>query len=164
MECTWKWPAPGRSKLATSLVNVSLKFQTSISQICQIFFWKKREKLLQCESFSHFFNKNISVFGYKALKHLTSWPLNELVKLTTLWTTGPRSVLSAGLVIQVSGVSHCLVHHVFGNTIITDQGKSWSHWFSIISCFLVFFLFYLFCLLLSVVWVVGRKILRNRLN
>ena len=24
------------------------------------------------------------------IKHLTSWPLNELVKLTILWTTGPR--------------------------------------------------------------------------
>ena len=36
-----------------------------------------------------FSTKNISVFGYKAIKHLTSWPLNELVKLTMLWTTGP---------------------------------------------------------------------------
>ena len=34
--------------------------------------------------------KNISVFGYKVVNHLTSWPLNELVKLTMLWTTGPR--------------------------------------------------------------------------
>ena len=37
-----------------------------------------------------FSTKNISVFGYKVVKHLTSWPLNELVKLTMLWTTGPR--------------------------------------------------------------------------
>ena len=36
-----------------------------------------------------FSTKNISVFGYKAAKHLTSWPLNELVKLTMLWTTVP---------------------------------------------------------------------------
>ena len=42
------------------------------------------------KSFSYLFNKNFSVFGYK-VKHLTSWPLNELVKLTMLWTTGPRS-------------------------------------------------------------------------
>ena len=26
---------------------------------------------------------------YKVVKHLTSWPLNELVKPTMLWTTGP---------------------------------------------------------------------------
>ena len=34
-----------------------------------------------------------TVFGYKVVKHLhvTSWPHNELVKLTMLWTTGPRS-------------------------------------------------------------------------
>ena len=50
-------PRPGCSKLTTSLVNDSLKFQTLISQICQYFLLKKCEKLLQCKSFSHFFNK-----------------------------------------------------------------------------------------------------------
>ena len=49
----------GCSKLMTSLVNVSLKFQRLISQICQYFLLKKCEKLLQ--SFSSFF-KQISVF------------------------------------------------------------------------------------------------------
>ena len=63
---------PGCSKLTTSLVNEPLNFQTLISQICQYFFMKNCEKLLQCKSFSHFFNKNISVFGYKVVKHLTS--------------------------------------------------------------------------------------------
>ena len=48
---------PGCSKLTTSLVNDSLKFQTLISQICQYFWLKKCEKLLHCKSFSHFFNK-----------------------------------------------------------------------------------------------------------
>ena len=50
-------PGPGCSKLTTSLVNDSLKFQTLISQICQYFLLKKCEKLLHCKSFSHFFNK-----------------------------------------------------------------------------------------------------------
>ena len=36
-----------------------------------------------------FFKQKYSVFGYKVVKHLTRWPLNELVKLTMLWTTGP---------------------------------------------------------------------------
>ena len=62
----------GFSKLTTSLVNVSLKFQTVISQICQYFLLKKCEKLLQCKGFSHFVNKSFSVFGYKVVKHLTS--------------------------------------------------------------------------------------------
>ena len=72
-----KRPGPGRSKLTTALVNVSLNFQQLISQICQYFLLKKCEKLLHCKSFSHFFNKNFSVFGYKVIKHL---PLNKLVK------------------------------------------------------------------------------------
>ena len=46
---------PGCSKLTTSLVNVSLKFQTLISEICQYFLLKKCEKLRN-----------------KVVKHLTS--------------------------------------------------------------------------------------------
>ena len=52
---------PGCSKLTTSLVNVSLKFQTLISQTCKYFLLKKCEKLLQCKSFSHFLKK-LSVY------------------------------------------------------------------------------------------------------
>ena len=48
---------PGCSKLMKSLVNLSLKFQTLISQICQYFLLKKCEKLMQCKSFSHFFSE-----------------------------------------------------------------------------------------------------------
>ena len=49
-----------------------VKISNVISQICQYFLLKKCEKLLQCKSFSHFFNKNFSVFGYKVVKHLPS--------------------------------------------------------------------------------------------
>ena len=60
-------PRPGCSKLTMSLVNVSLKFQTLISEICQNFLLNKCEK-----SFSHLYStKNFSVFGYKVVKHLT---------------------------------------------------------------------------------------------
>ena len=41
----------------TLLVNVLLKFQTLISQLCQYFLLKKCEKLLQLKSFYHFINK-----------------------------------------------------------------------------------------------------------
>ena len=44
------------SKLTTSLVNVLLRFQMLISEICQ-YFLLKSEMLLHCKSFSHFFNK-----------------------------------------------------------------------------------------------------------
>ena len=40
-------PGPGCSKLTTSLVNISLKFQTLISNISKYFLLKKSEKLLQ---------------------------------------------------------------------------------------------------------------------
>ena len=64
---------PGGSKLMRSLVNVSLKFQMLISNVHQYFLLKKCDKLLHCKSFSHFFStKNISVFGYKVVKHLMS--------------------------------------------------------------------------------------------
>ena len=50
-------PGSGCSKLTMSLVNVSLKFQTLISEILDYFLLKKYEKLLHCKSCSHFFNK-----------------------------------------------------------------------------------------------------------
>ena len=64
-----RFSGSGCSKLTTSLVNVSLKFQMLISEICQYFLLKKREKLKASLIFS---TKNISVFGYKVVKHLTS--------------------------------------------------------------------------------------------
>ena len=64
---------PGCSKLTMSLVNVSLKFQMLISEICRYFLLKKCVKLLHCKSIPHFFNKKkFIVFGYKVVKHLTS--------------------------------------------------------------------------------------------
>ena len=60
----------GCSKVMTSLVNVSLIFQTLISEIYQYFMLKTCEKLLHCKSFSHFSTKNSSVFSNKVVKHL----------------------------------------------------------------------------------------------
>ena len=59
LKCNRNISGPCCSKLTTSLVNVSLKFQTLISEICHYFLLKKCEKLLHCKSFSHFFNKKI---------------------------------------------------------------------------------------------------------
>ena len=50
-------PGPSCSKLTTSLVSVSLKFQTLILQIHCYFLLKKCENPLHCKGFSHFFNK-----------------------------------------------------------------------------------------------------------
>ena len=64
-----KQTGPDCSKLTTSLVNVSLKFQTLISQSCQYFLSKKFVKLLQCKSFSHFFNKKFKCILVIIVKH-----------------------------------------------------------------------------------------------
>ena len=61
-------PGPGCSKLTTSLVNVSLKFQMLISEICQYFLLKK----CSAKASLIYSTKNFSVFGYKVVKHLTS--------------------------------------------------------------------------------------------
>ena len=50
-------PGPSCSKLMTSLVNVSFKFQTLILQIHCYFLLKKCANPLHCKGFSHFFNK-----------------------------------------------------------------------------------------------------------
>ena len=60
--CNCFSPGPGCSKLKILLVNDSLKFQTSVSQIRQYFLLKKCEKLLQCSAkASLIFSTKISV-------------------------------------------------------------------------------------------------------
>ena len=49
-------PEPGCSKLTTSLVNILLKFQTLISDICKYFLLKN------CVKFLSFFQQKISVY------------------------------------------------------------------------------------------------------
>ena len=65
-------PGPGCSILTTSLINVLLKFQTLISQICQYFLLKKCGSFCIAKASLIFSTKNISVFCNKVVKHLTS--------------------------------------------------------------------------------------------
>ena len=55
VRCDYKIPGSGCSKLMKSLVNISLKFERLIFEICQYFFLKKCEKLMQ--SFSYCFQQ-----------------------------------------------------------------------------------------------------------
>ena len=57
-----KTSGPGCSKLMTSLVNVSLKFLTLISEICQYFLSKKCEKAFAVQKLFSFFQQKISVY------------------------------------------------------------------------------------------------------
>ena len=72
---------PSCSELTTSLVNDSLKFTLRDMQICWNF--------LQCKSYSHFFSKNIRILYIESAITVNEMTLDELVKLTKLWTTGP---------------------------------------------------------------------------
>ena len=74
---------PSCSKLTTSLVNDSLKLTSSDMQICWNFLLKK------CELLTFFSAKNIRILYIESAKTVNEMSLNELVKLTTLWTTGP---------------------------------------------------------------------------
>ena len=53
---------PGCSKLTTSLVNETLKFQTFISQRCQYFLLKKNVKAFAVQKLLSFFQPKISVY------------------------------------------------------------------------------------------------------
>ena len=89
--CCYYLSGPGCSKLTTSLVNLLLNFQKLISHNHMPIFLVEKIVRSFCTAKASviFSTKNISVLGYKVIKHLTSWPLNELVKLTMLWTTRP---------------------------------------------------------------------------
>ena len=88
--CSKYYPGPSCSKLTTSLVNVSLKFQTLILQIHSYFLLKKCEnplhvRILCTAKDSHIFStKNNSVFVTLADICLTNLCLNGIVKLTML--------------------------------------------------------------------------------
>ena len=66
---------PGCSKLTTSLVNVSLKFQTLISQICQYFFVEKMREAFAVLLLLSFFQQKylyVELYIHKTLNQLTS--------------------------------------------------------------------------------------------
>ena len=82
---------PSCSKLTTSLVNDSLKFTLSDTQICWIFFAEKMWVAFAVATYI-FSAKNIRILYVESAKIVNEMTLNELVKLTALWTTGPCSL------------------------------------------------------------------------
>ena len=75
-----KRSGPSCSKLTMSLVNDSWKFTSSDTHIC----WNCSAKAI------HIFSaKNNRILYIESAKTVNEMTLNELVKLTTLWTTGP---------------------------------------------------------------------------
>ena len=88
---TWK-PGPICSKLTMSLVNDSLKFTSSDTQMCWNFLLKKNVSNFCSAKATHIFSaKNIRILYIESAKTVNEMTLNELIKLTTLWTAGPWS-------------------------------------------------------------------------
>ena len=73
------------------LVNDSLKFTSSDTQICWNFCWKNVSRFCIAKA-THIFSANyFRKLCFESAKTVNEMTLNELVKLTTLWTTEPRT-------------------------------------------------------------------------
>ena len=84
-------PGSSCSKLTMLLVNNSLKFTLSDTQIRWIFCWKNVSSFCSAKAIHIFSAKNIRILYIESAKTVNKMILNKLVKLTTLWTTGPWS-------------------------------------------------------------------------
>ena len=105
---------PSCSKLTMSLVNVSLKLLSLNMAYMLIFLLKKMWVAFAFAKATHIFQQNtceLDTVLTRAVKILTT---NELVKLTTLWTTGPWYALKL-----ISTVFCCEVNG-------QNSGKVWT--------------------------------------
>ena len=92
--CPYKISGPSGSKLTMSLVNIPLIFLSSNMAYMLIFFAEKKvSSFCICKSYSHFFSKNTCELDIVLTRRVNILTTNELVKLTMLWTTGPRCLI-----------------------------------------------------------------------
>ena len=70
-----------------------------ISKYAEIFCWKNVSSFCSAKATHIFSAKNISILYIESAKTVNEMTLNELVKLTTLWTTGPGCLIN----VQVQG-------------------------------------------------------------
>ena len=62
-----------------------------IRKYAEIFCWKNVSSFCSAKATQIFSAKNIRILYIESAKIVNEMTLNELVKLTTLWTTGPRA-------------------------------------------------------------------------
>ena len=62
-----------------------------ILKYAEIFCWKNVSSFCSAKATHIFSAKNIRILYIESAKTVNKMTLNELIKLTTLWTTGPRS-------------------------------------------------------------------------
>ena len=77
---------PSCSKLTISLVNESHQM---IRKYAEIFCWKNVSSFCSAKATHMFSAKNIRILYIESAKIVNEMTLNELIKLTMLWTTGP---------------------------------------------------------------------------
>ena len=78
------------SKLTTSLVDDSLKFTSSDTQICWNVLLKQMWVAFAVQKLLNIFSaKHIRILHIESAKTVNEMTLYELVKPTTLWTAGP---------------------------------------------------------------------------
>ena len=63
-----------------------------IHKYSEIFCWKNVSSFCSAKATHIFSAKNIRILCIESARRVNEMTLNELVKLTTLWTTGPRFV------------------------------------------------------------------------
>ena len=63
-----------------------------IRKYAEIFCWKNVSSFCSAKATRIFSAKNIRTLCIESTKTVNEMTLNELVKLTTLWTTGPRTL------------------------------------------------------------------------
>ena len=85
-------PGPSCSELTMLLVNESLNFTSSDTQICWNVCWKNVSSFCSAKATHIFSAKNIRILYIESAETVNKITLNKLVKLTMLWTTGPRSI------------------------------------------------------------------------
>ena len=102
-----KTSGPSCSKLTMSLVNDSLKFTSSDTQIRWNFLLKKMWVAFAVQKLLTFFSvKNIRILYIESAKTVNQMTLNELIKLTMLWTNGPCTFLMKKSIIWSYGIHH----------------------------------------------------------
>ena len=63
-----------------------------IRKYAEIFCWKNVSSFCSAKATHIFSAKNIRILYIESAKTVNEMTLNELIKLTTLWTTGPRTL------------------------------------------------------------------------
>ena len=112
---------PVVQNLTTSLVNDSLKFTSNDMQICWNFLLKNVSSFCSAKATHIFSAKNIRILYIESAKTLNEMSINELVKLTTLWTTGPWNVQNDHFINEILVIESHQEH--YGNSSCTTYSS-----------------------------------------